>query len=358
MKKIILALILALIIITPVSAQTVPILTYDVCVLDDSPKTIKYYGAVGDGITDDTMAIQRAIDHTGLVYFPPGEYAISRTLVVSNNGVTFQGCGTGWVAYMYGYSGKDVKTSLKWIGEEGGVMLKIGDGTNPNAGCSIRDLLLDGNGLAKNLLVADATYYLRVDNLMGIGWRDGFGIVVTHSKGVRGSGEKYHTWTHVTLINPYENGSGIDIAPGWGNINQITFESCNIARSNIDNPEVTSLRLGYADHISFFRCTFIPNYPAYLWRSNERFNPYAITVQPVENHRHFPMNISFFGTSIYGGINYNGNWLSNGYSSLLFYPFYSADGQKVPPAGYINGKPATLPIMLIGGFTDRGIKIR
>ena len=44
---------------------------------------VKEFGATGDGKTDDTVAIQRAIDAgDGYVYFPKGEYRITRTLVV------------------------------------------------------------------------------------------------------------------------------------------------------------------------------------------------------------------------------------------------------------------------------------
>ncbi len=45
--------------------------------------TPQRYGAVGNGITDDTVAIETAITAAGvggLVYFPPGRYLVSRTL--------------------------------------------------------------------------------------------------------------------------------------------------------------------------------------------------------------------------------------------------------------------------------------
>lgn len=45
--------------------------------------SIKDFGAVGDGVTNDTAAIQAAIDslpNGGVVYFPPGTYRIARTI--------------------------------------------------------------------------------------------------------------------------------------------------------------------------------------------------------------------------------------------------------------------------------------
>jgi hypothetical protein len=57
----------------------------------------------GDGVHDDTKAIQRAIDiargHTGVVYFPPGTYRISQPISVTS-GITFMGAGADRTIFM------------------------------------------------------------------------------------------------------------------------------------------------------------------------------------------------------------------------------------------------------------------
>ena len=71
---------------------------------------VKDYGAVGDGTTDDTAAIQAAIDEFqgagkgGIVYMPPGRYKITSNLTItwphatsedSGNEVALRGAGSG-----------------------------------------------------------------------------------------------------------------------------------------------------------------------------------------------------------------------------------------------------------------------
>src|SRR6185312_14571183 len=47
---------------------------------------VKRFGAKGDGIADDTVAIQNAIKSSRNVYFPIGIYKITKTLVLSEYG--------------------------------------------------------------------------------------------------------------------------------------------------------------------------------------------------------------------------------------------------------------------------------
>jgi polygalacturonase len=46
------------------------------------PVNVRDFGAKGDGVTDDTQALQVAIDHAarfgGIVVFPPGTYVITQ----------------------------------------------------------------------------------------------------------------------------------------------------------------------------------------------------------------------------------------------------------------------------------------
>ena len=64
---------------------------------DGSPQyiNVKDYGAVGDGVTDDIIAINNAlaIAEGKILYFPAGTYVISNTITASVNNVTIKGTG-------------------------------------------------------------------------------------------------------------------------------------------------------------------------------------------------------------------------------------------------------------------------
>lgn len=54
---------------------------------------VQDFGATGDGVTDDTVAVQAAIDSlaaAGVVYFPIGTYLCNSGLTVANNNITLE----------------------------------------------------------------------------------------------------------------------------------------------------------------------------------------------------------------------------------------------------------------------------
>lgn len=57
--------------------------------INDIFVNVKDYGAVGDGITDDTAAIQTALNDNKIVYAPEGVYLISSPLVIWKNSSKF-----------------------------------------------------------------------------------------------------------------------------------------------------------------------------------------------------------------------------------------------------------------------------
>jgi len=77
------------------------------------------FGAKGDGSTDDTEAIQKAIDaarehgNDALAYLPPGYYVITRSLRISGSDYRFGGAG--------------FFTRLVWRGAEDGVGIEVED---------------------------------------------------------------------------------------------------------------------------------------------------------------------------------------------------------------------------------------
>jgi hypothetical protein len=114
------------------------------------------FGAVGDGATDDTAAIQAAIDaastnNGGRIWFPPGfNCKISSTLTVASENIVFEAA--GWGGYHTNGSGFTYSAKLSWYGSTGGTMLQfapVEGASNPKlVGCGNQGLALDGRGVA------------------------------------------------------------------------------------------------------------------------------------------------------------------------------------------------------------------
>lgn len=74
---------------------------------------VRDYGAVGNGIEDDTAAITNAANSGLPVYFPVGSYAISRPITPSTEGQMFFGAGWGSIIIYSGSSAFDCNSIPK-----------------------------------------------------------------------------------------------------------------------------------------------------------------------------------------------------------------------------------------------------
>jgi hypothetical protein len=79
------------------------------------------YGAVGDGSTDDTAALQAALDSNQIVWVPPGSYRITSNLVVDP--IRNRGCGFIGMVAPSQYPGTQQTGGPAWDGTEECVIL-------------------------------------------------------------------------------------------------------------------------------------------------------------------------------------------------------------------------------------------
>ena len=107
---------------------------------------VRSYGAVGDGVADDTAALQAAIDSVALgaavpavtVMLPPGTYKITSSLVIERRAVKLLGVGVGNPPDFGPNPGQG--TTLKWGGSGGDPMIYVEDAAHVR----IADILFQG----------------------------------------------------------------------------------------------------------------------------------------------------------------------------------------------------------------------
>lgn len=127
---------------------------------------VREFGAKGDGATDDTLAIQGAINYVagngGQVFIPSGTYMISTPLQINTNGVALVGAARG-------SSDSNLGTIIRaFPGYTGSALIHVSQGGTPSQplnGITISHMLIHGGGKTNGTAV-DGIYFQAYNSLI------------------------------------------------------------------------------------------------------------------------------------------------------------------------------------------------
>ncbi|MGL4317112.1 MAG: glycosyl hydrolase family 28-related protein [Pseudomonas sp.] len=131
--------------------------------------SVKDYGAVGNGVSDDTSAIQAAETAVaaaggGILIFPPGNYLITRTINKQSSNVLWLGAGKG--AEHDAGAGEDSASSITWGGMAGHLMVNfssVSGGARRVSGGGITGIGFYGLGVAARALSINSVMSAEID---------------------------------------------------------------------------------------------------------------------------------------------------------------------------------------------------
>jgi len=176
---------------------------------------VKDFGAVGDGVADDTAAIQAAINYAvpikKPIYFPSGTYLYSSITGLNQNNITIIGDGSN-------------NTILKFTGT--GIALDIGNSIAFSKGINISGFTIEGN--------SNTTIIIRATAIAHSQWND---INVREANSSTGIGfvlracmlSRFESLIcsqdYNAMTNPPKEGFNIEALAPFGNSSNNTFEN-------------------------------------------------------------------------------------------------------------------------------------
>lgn len=273
---------------------------------------VKAYGAAGDGTTNDTTALQAAIDacqnstHGGTIYFPPGVYGISSQLTMFNGTTTSvnskMACRwKGTLGAADDANGDSIVNNhpgasvIKWIGSSPGAMTYMVKLQGPAVGGAMDDIALNAASTT-NLggLYINHVTHMSSNNLTIVKHRTGPGMVITvdDTTSLFQYGACDNTFTHLRVIRPSTGGSGLLLdGNSYGDACSNTFYAPMIWHDNA-TAGTYGVKLKYADNNRFFGGNFYGVYGG----GTPTNNGYSILFEQASNTA-FPLENAFYSIS-------------------------------------------------------------
>ena len=225
---------------------------------------VKHFGAKGDGVTDDTAALQAALDAAGnnapwgvrgtVIVVPPGEYPISATLNVYRMSFEMVGCGFGNSPAYAAAPGKG--SVFRWNGPADTPMMKIRDsygitirrvrwegkaGVAGTAAIDLQWLAADQQGTNGRTVIEQCHFGRYAHTTQGIHKGDlAYGVLMD---GDNGNNDEYQI--HRCLFSNCTT-AGIRIANTqsvWGSVNDCVISECGVGLDTASS--LTAYNVGF-----------------------------------------------------------------------------------------------------------------
>jgi len=278
--------------------------------------SVKDFGAVGDGTTDDTTAIQNAVNWCQsnswpMLWVPPSIYKITSTITVTKP-VKFVGYGNGFEA-----NGNFPATTISkflWAGNSTTPVLSF-SGIN-FGGFGIEGLEVDGNNVALKCVVIDGCVGGKFDDLTCRNW-SGANSIGLHLTATTTNTCSWHLFHNLNMDCVNGGNAAIRLSGflGLGNACHNTFINTRISHGANCN----GIALGGCDNISFIM-TYIYRQPG--------STAYGVVADTAEQAG-FPVANEFFHLEAGDGGYYQPSG-SNPYNVCQIYGYSLDNGQPEP----------------------------